>query len=68
MQIKYKGLSIITGAECDANSDIWNGRFRVLNDKDIVVYESFTQSCLNQIEASNAAKQAAYKWIDGQKL
>lgn len=68
MQIKYKGFSIITGAECDATSDVWNGRFRILDDKDIVVYESFTQSTSNQAEASNTAEKAAYEWIDGQKL
>lgn len=67
MQIKYKGFSIIMGAECDAASDIWNGRFRILDDKEIVVYESFTQSSLNQTEASNAAKKAAYEWIDEKK-
>lgn len=68
MQIKYKGFSIITGAECDTTSDIWNGRFRILDNKDIVVYESFTKPNLNQTEASNAAKKAAYEWIDGHKL
>lgn len=68
MQIKYKGFSIITGAECDATSDVWNGRFRILDDKDIVVYESFTQPNSNQAEASNTAKKAAYEWIDRQKL
>ncbi|MBY0483981.1 hypothetical protein [Nitrosomonas sp.] len=68
MQIKYKGFSIITGAECDATSDVWNGRFRIMDNKDIVVYESFTQPTSYQAEASNTAKKAAYEWIDGQKL
>jgi len=39
-----------------------------MDNKDIVVYESFTQPNLNQTEASNAAKKAAYEWIDGHKL
>lgn len=68
MQIKYKGFSIITGAECDATSDVWNGRFRIMDNKDIVVYESFTKPNLNQTEASFAAKKAAYEWIDEHKL
>lgn len=68
MEIKYKGFSIITGADCDDISNVWNGRYRILDDKGMVVYESFTESSINQIEAINAAKQSAYEWVDGQKL
>jgi len=66
MEIKYKGFSIISNAECDDNSGRWNGRFRILDEKGVVAYESFTEPRSNQNEAYDDAKQSAYEWVDAQ--
>lgn len=68
MEIKYKGFSIITGAECDDVSNLWNGRYRIQDEKGIVVYESFTEPSSNQTEANNSAKKSACEWVDAQYL
>ncbi|MGH8685349.1 MAG: hypothetical protein ACREUM_08380 [Nitrosospira sp.] len=66
MEIKYKGFSIITGAECDDNSGVWNGRYRILDDKGMVAYESFVEPLSDQEEANEAAKKKAHEWVDVQ--
>ena len=33
MEVEYKGFSIITGAECDDVSNLWNGRYRIQDEK-----------------------------------
>jgi hypothetical protein len=66
MDIQYKGFRIVTGAECDDQSGMWNGRYRILDDKGIVAYESFVKPCSDQKEAVEAAKKSGYQWIDAQ--
>lgn len=66
MEIKYKGFSIITCAECDDNSGVWNGRYRILDDKGMVAYESFVEPLSDQEEANEAAKKKAHEWVDAQ--
>ena len=66
MEIKYKGFSIITYAECDDNSGVWNGRYRILDDKGMVAYESFVEPLSDQEEANEAAKKKAHEWVDAQ--
>jgi hypothetical protein len=64
MEAEYKGLSIITGADCDDSSKLWNGRYRILDEKGIVVYESFVDPRPDQEAAEEAAKQKAREWVD----
>ena len=64
MKVEYKGFSIITGADCDDSSRLWNGRYRILDEKGIVVYESFVDPRPEQEAAEEAAKQKAHEWID----
>ncbi len=64
METRYKGFSIITGAECDDTSGFWNGRFRILDHKGIVAYESFAEPLSDQKHARDAAEKYAYEWID----
>jgi hypothetical protein len=66
MEIKYKGFSIITAAECDDNSGVWNGRYRILDDNGVVAYESFVDPLTNKEEANEAAKKKAHEWVDTQ--
>lgn len=64
MDIDYKGYTIVTGSERDDMSDRWNGRYRIMNDKGIVVYESFVEPMDDQIRADEAAKTEGRAWID----
>jgi hypothetical protein len=66
METKYKEFSIITGAECDDTSGTWNGRYRILDDQGMVVYESFVEPRSDQAEAHEAAKKKAHEWVDMQ--
>ncbi len=66
MEIKYKEFSIIAAAEYENKSGLWNGRYRILDDKGVVAYESFVEPQSDQEEADDAAKKAAYTWIDAQ--
>ena len=66
MNANYKGYSIVAAAEHDDTSDLWNGRYRILDDQGIVVYESFVEPLSDQDQASDAANVAARVWIDGQ--
>ena len=40
--VKYKGYGILASAEYDDSLNLWNGRYRILDQDGIVVYESFT--------------------------
>ena len=66
MEVKYKGFSIITGVECDDTSCLWNGRYRIMDDKGIVAYESFVDPRSDQQEARDAAEKSAHQWVDAQ--
>lgn len=66
MEIGYKGFKMIIAAEYEDKSEMWNGRYRILNDKKVVVYESFVESCTDQEKASESPKHAANAWIDEQ--
>ncbi len=66
MEIKYKGFSIISAAQCDDTSGLWNGRYRILDARGIVAYESFTEPRSDQKEAYDAAQKSAYEWVDAQ--
>ena len=64
MEAEYKGFSIITGADCDDITKLWNGRYRILDEKGIVIYESFVDPQSGQEAAEEAAKQKARQWVD----
>ncbi len=64
MNTDYKGYSVVAGAECDDNSRLWNGRYRILDDKGIVVYESFVEPLHDEDKAVISANAAAREWID----
>lgn len=64
MNIDYKGYSIITASELDDTTNLWNGRYRILDDNGIVVYESFVEPLQDQEKAHEAANVEARAWID----
>ena len=64
MNIEYKGYSIVAGSEQDNTTGLWNGRYRILDDKGIVVYETFVEPLHDPDEAKTAANAAARAWID----
>jgi hypothetical protein len=64
MEAEYKGFSIITGADRDDSTKLWNGRYRILDEKGIVIYESFVDRQSGQDAAEEAAKQKARQWVD----
>ncbi len=66
MNIDYKGYTIITAPERDDPSGLWNGRYRIMDDEGIVVYESFVEPLRDEDKAYEAANAAARAWIDGQ--
>ena len=66
MEVKFKRFKIISHAECDDNSGVWNGRFRILDEKGVVAYEICTEPQSDQKEAYEAAKQSALEWVDSQ--
>ena len=37
MDIGYKGYTIVTGSERDDTSGRWNGRYRIMDEKGVVV-------------------------------
>jgi hypothetical protein len=67
MEAEYKGFSIITGADCDDSTGLWNGRYRILDEKGIVVYESFVDPGPGQEAAEEAAKRKAREWVDARR-
>ncbi|MEO6562758.1 MAG: hypothetical protein ABIN99_06890 [Nitrosospira sp.] len=66
MDTAYKGYSIVSGSEYDDASCSWNGRYRILNDKGIVVYESFVEPLHEEDTAAMNANAEARAWIDKQ--
>jgi hypothetical protein len=66
MDTPYKGYSIVSGSEYDDASGLWNGRYRILNDKGIVVYESFVEPLHEEDMAAVTADAEARAWIDKQ--
>ena len=64
MDIGYKGYIIVTGSERDDTSGRWNGRYRIMDEKGVVVYESFAEPVDDQMKAEEAANVEARAWID----
>jgi hypothetical protein len=65
-QGKYKGYSVITSAEQDEVTRLWNGRYRILDNDGMVAYESFTTSVNDEAEAQKMADTEARAWIDNE--
>lgn len=64
MNVDYKGYSIVTGSERDDPTGLWNGRYRILDDQGMVVYESFAEPLQDENMAHEAANAEARAWID----
>ena len=64
MNFEYNGYCIITGSDYDDASKSWNGRYRILDDNDIVVYESFVYPANDENQAHEAADREARAWVD----
>lgn len=66
MNVDYKGYRISTWPERDDTTGLWNGRYRILDDKEMVAYESFAEPADSEDKAQEAANAEAYAWIDSQ--
>lgn len=62
--VDYKGYRIVASAEHDDTTGLWNGRYRILDNDGIVVYESFATPLSEESEAQEAANVEARAWID----
>ena len=67
MNIDYKGYSIAASSERDDDTGLWNGRSRILDDKGIVVYESFVEPLHDHDKAEITANAEARAWLDKNK-
>ena len=67
MNADYKGYRIVTSAEHDDSTGLWNGRYRILDSNGIVTYESFTTPLNEEGKAQEAANEEARAWIDSDK-
>ncbi len=68
MESKYKKFSILISTEHDDNSNLWNGRYRILDDERVVAYESFVEPQSDKEKANEYAKKTAQEWIDAQTI
>lgn len=66
MNVDYKGYRINAWPERDDATGLWNGRYRILDDKGIVAYESFVEPLHDEEQAHEAADAEARAWIDRQ--
>lgn len=64
-QTTYKGYCIFINAEHDDTMDVWNGRYRILDKDEKVVFESFVPPLDVESKAQEAANVEARAWIDG---
>jgi hypothetical protein len=62
--IEYEGYNIVASAEHDDTTGLWNGRYRILDNEGIVVYESFATPVDEESKALEAADTEARAWID----
>jgi hypothetical protein len=62
--VDYKGYRIAASAEHDDTTGLWNGRYRILDNDGIVVYESFATPLDEESKALEAAQAEARAWID----
>ena len=66
MNIEYKGYRITAWAERDDTTGLWNGRYRILDEKGVVAYESFADPLDDESKAHEAASSKARAWVDEQ--
>lgn len=66
MNDEYKGYRITAWPERDDTTGLWNGRFRILDDKGAVAYESFADPVDDENKAHEAASAKARIWVDEQ--
>jgi hypothetical protein len=63
MNTEYKGYRITAWAERDDTTGLWNGRYRILDDKGVVAYESFAEPSDDKHSAHEAASAKARAWV-----
>jgi hypothetical protein len=66
MNTDYKGYRITAWPERDDTTGLWNGRYRILDQKGTVAYESFAEPTDDESTAHEAASAKAREWVDGQ--
>jgi hypothetical protein len=66
MNIEYKGYRITAWPELDDTTRLWNGRYRILDEKGVVAYESFVEPQNDEGKAHEAASVKARAWVDEQ--
>ena len=66
MNDEYKGYRITAWPERDDTTGLWNGRYRILDQKGTVAYESFVEPLDDENKAHEAASAKAREWVDGQ--
>jgi hypothetical protein len=66
MNIEYKGYRITAWPELDDTTGLWNGRYRILDEKGVVAYESFVEPSDDEGKAHEAASAKARAWVDEQ--
>lgn len=59
-------LRITAWSEQDSTTGLWNGRYRILDQKGTVAYESFVEPLDDENKAQEAASAKAREWVDGQ--
>lgn len=67
MAKNYKGYTILINAEQDDINGDWNGRYRIMSDESVVVYESFSGTVDSDKQAVAEAEEAACTWIDSEQ-
>ena len=65
MNTEYKGYRITAWPERDDTTGLWNGRYRILDQKGTVAYESFVEPLDDENKAHEAASAKAREWVDG---
>ncbi|SFW30421.1 hypothetical protein [Nitrosovibrio sp. Nv17] len=63
-QTEYKGYKVMVSLEHDDTVNLWNGRYRILDRENVVVYESFSPPVADEAEARSAAHAEARAWVD----
>ena len=66
MNAEYKGYQIAAWGERDDTTGLWNGRYRILDEKGVVAYESFAEPTDDENSAHEAASAKARAWVDEQ--
>lgn len=67
-ELKYKNNKLMISANYDSISQLWNGRFKVINPKGAIVIEDDVDQLSLETEAIAIAEKKAKAWIDSELL